>query len=500
MKPTSLFVRATSGGADYEVCNPARPHEVVGLAPQSSLARLDEAISAARAARKGWVALGLDRRVAAVGLAAEAVVAAAAADDLASTYTRENGKVLSEARAELQAPSLLVQVFAGLAPGALADEAVDPAGRIRIHRCPRGVVAVILPFNAPVVLGFMKVIPALLAGNTVVVKPPPTSPLTTLAALAAFAEALPPGVLLAVNGQDRELSEALVAHEGVDSVSFTGSVGAGRAVMAAAARRNAHVVLELGGNDAAIVAPDVEVSDIAAQLLAGALRNSGQICMAIKRLYVPEESVAKVVEGLRDAGAAFRTGDGLRSGVTHGPVHTSSAAHRLRDLVAGAKARGASVQQLGDVDQDDVAAGGWFVPPVVLHGVDPLAPVVVEEQFGPVLPIVGYRTVDDAVRMANATPFGLSASVWSNDAVTVERLSSQLEVGTVYVNGHGTAANDFRAPFGGWKSSGLGREAGAAGLHELTQPRTVIHALPAPPVAQPPSVSAGRATAVEERR
>jgi len=414
--------------------------------------------------------------VAHVVRAGEAAATAVAAGDLGRLLTSEHGKVLWEAEFDALTPGAIAAVF-----GAMADEALTPTvtGASAVEHVPYGVVAAVLPFNWPVSVLAMKVVPALLAGNCVVVKAPPSCPLAVLAVADAMAAALPDGVLNALNAPGPEFGEALVTHPGIDMVSFTGGIPTGRAVMAAASRRITPLVLELGGNDAAIVAPDVDITEaLADRLHDAAFLTAGQVCMAVKRLYVPEERVGEMVEALVTRTAADVVGHGLDEGVTMGPVHSERSRDFVEALIAEAAETGASVHRPAEV-RDDARAGGWFVSPAIVERPAPYARVVREEQFGPVLPVLGYRDLDDAVAQANDDTYGLCASVWTNDDALADSLAQRLEAGVVWVNHHGTAAVDPAAPFGGWKQSGFGRELGPDGIRAYTRTRSVTrHTLP----------------------
>ena len=342
------------------------------------------------------------------------------------------------------------------------------ADRPAIEWVPHGVVAAILPFNWPVSVMANKVLPALLAGNTVVVKAPPTCPGTVLLVAAAMAAVLPPGVLNVVNGPEAALGAALVGHPDVDMVSFTGGVGTGQAVMAAAAATTRPVVLELGGNDAAILAPDVRGdAALADRIVEAAFVTSGQVCMAIKRLYVHRDRLDETVDALADRLAAEVVGDGLADGVTMGPVHTASARDRVEALVVAAGAQGAAVLRPGRVRGEDEGSGGYFVSPALVVAPPADSGIVRQEQFAPALPVIPYDDVDEAVDAANDTRFGLCASVWSNDDALAAEVAARLSAGTVFVNAHGLSAIDMHAPMGGWKQSGSRRRArhrGHAGL------------------------------------
>ncbi|HXW38114.1 MAG TPA: aldehyde dehydrogenase family protein [Acidimicrobiales bacterium] len=465
----------------YEVTNPARPSEVVLDAPSASLAQLDAAVAAGRRAQPAWGSLDPDER------SAQVVAAAAsegdAVDDLAHLLTREHGKVLWEATFDIGTLAGMAAAFAPLVAEATRSRVVaaGTGRRTVVERVPHGVIGAIVPFNWPVSVLGNKVLPALLAGNTVVVKPPPTCPGAMLEAAARLAAGLPPGVLNVVSGPDVALGQAIVTHPGIDMVTFTGGVPAGRSVMAAAAASTKPVVLELGGNDPALIAGDVDVDEtLADRLVAAAFTTSGQVCMAIKRIYVPEDKKDALVDSLTERLSREVIGDGLRPEVTMGPVHTAAARERAESMVAEAARAGSRVLRPATVVEDDVAAGGYLVSPAVVDDPPADSRVVVDEQFAPVLPVIGYRRLDDAVSQANATPFGLCASVWTGDDELAASLSRRLEAGTVFVNDHGMAAMDHLAPLGGWKASGLGSELGPEGMADLTRAR-VIRGLADPP-------------------
>ncbi len=463
------------GGGTYPVTNPARPAEVVLHAPSTSPAQLDLAVDAARRSQPAWAALGAGERAASVIAAAEAGVAAVEAQDLARLLTREHGKTHLESVFDSATMAGMAGAFAPLVAAALAPREVS-GGATRIEWVPHGVVAAILPFNWPVSVMANKVLPALLAGDTVVVKAPPTCPGTVLLVAAAMAEVLPPGVLNVVNGPVAALGAALVGHRGVDMVSFTGGVGTGQAVMAAAAATTRPVVLELGGNDAAILAPDL-VADraLADRIVEAAFVTSGQVCMAIKRLYVHRDGVDDMVAVLADRLAGEVVGDGLAEGVTMGPVHTAAARDRVEAMVAEAEAGGAAVLRPGRVRAEDAAAGGYFVSPALVVAPAGGSRIVRQEQFAPALPVIPYDDLDAAVAAANDTPFGLCASVWSNDEVLAADVASRLSAGTVFVNAHGISAIDMHAPMGGWKQSGFGLELGAEGMQAFARQRVRVH-------------------------
>jgi acyl-CoA reductase-like NAD-dependent aldehyde dehydrogenase len=462
----------------YPVLNPIRPDEVVLHAPRASLRQIDAAVASARRAQPAWAALSLDQRAAIMREAAAGAAKIAEPEETARLLTREHGKVFAEAYFDSVTPGAMIDAFCELARTALLDRVTESGGRrTEIRHEPHGVVAAILPFNWPVAVLGNKAIPALLTGNTVVAKAPPGCPGAVLVWSAAFAAGLPPGALNVLSGPDAALGEALVSHPGIDMVSFTGGVSTGQAVMRGASSAVRPVVLELGGNDPAIMGPDVEVdAELASRILDATFVTSGQVCMAIKRLYVPEDRVAAYVEALTAGLSEAVVGDGLESEVTMGPVHTPEGRDFVEGLLAEAVSAGIPVHRPATVRAQDAGRGGYIVSPAIVENPPPDLGIVREEQFGPALPVIAYRKMADAVAAANDTGYGLCASVWSVDEDLCARISSQLEAGTVFVNQHGMQAIDYRAPMGGWKRSGYGLELGVEGMQAFTRTRVVLAA------------------------
>ena len=480
---TTTLATLTIGGeaipgaaGSYPVRNPARPGEIVGRAPAADLAQLDWAVTAARNAFPAWRAMDVAERVARVTAAATTATEQLNGIDGARLYTSEHGKVLSEAGFEIDTAPMVAAVLGSMAEAAVAPEQIDPQARYpRVHREPYGVAALVIPFNWPLAVLMTKLTSALTAGNTAVVKLPPTVPLTALQFGAAVAAALPTGVVNVLSAPGVELAQALVTHGGIDVISLTGGPATGRAVMAAAARRLTPVLLELGGNDAAIIAPDVTVSEgLVEQLTTATYTTGGQVCMAIKRLFAPQNRVGEISEAILARCEREVVGDGLADEVTLGPLHTAAGRDRVETLIDAAAAQGATVSRAGRIRDEDADAGGYFVLPTVVTDVAPDSALACEEQFGPVLPIFAYDDIDDAVAAANGTEFGLTASVWTGDEALADKVTAQLVAGTVSVNCHGMAAQDPRVPFGGVGQSGLGRELGADGVRAFTQPRGFV--------------------------
>ncbi len=457
----------------FEVFDPAQTDRLVGTASAASAAEATEAVSAAHAAWPAWAALVPSDRVKSALAALEQL--ADDADERTDILVRENGKVRFECGIDLQ---VFVGRFHQAAEYAgMLDEPERLAGppfETTISHVSLGVVTIIIPFNWPLAILAASLPYALMAGNTVVVKPPPTTPLSVVRTLQHVAAALPPGVLNVVTGRDAEVGAALVEDPRVKKVCFTGSVNGGRQIMRMATTNLAKVTLELGGNDPAIVLDDAELDEGAfGRLSIGAFLTTGQVCMAMKRLYVPRRRFDEVVDGLRSVVAGTVVGPGLADGVTMGPLNSA----RQRDFVASlrdeAKAAGADVVEMGSyADGVDPGAGNYLLPSLVLNPARD-ARIVTEEQFGPALPIIAYDDEEDAIAQANDTWSGLCSSVWSGDDDHGAAVAARLRTGVTFYNNHNAPAVDERAPFGGFNQSGVGRELGSEGLLEFCQTHVV---------------------------
>ena len=446
-----------TGRGTFGVINPATGL-VFADAPDCSREQLGEAMRAAQAAAGSWRA-DEDARRAALRAAAAATLDAAGRPGRDPHRRAGQAAQGGRVRGSRDGPLAGVRGRAGPAPHAVLQD--DEQGHAELVHRPLGVVAAITPWNYPLLLAGWKLGPALLAGNTVVLKPSPFTPLSTLALGSILAGVLPPGVVNVVSGGD-ELGAWMTSHPAVAKISFTGSVPTGKAVAAAAAPDLKRFTLELGGNDAAIVLDDADPATVERGLFWGAFINNGQICAGIKRIYVPEKLHADVVEALAQRARRTRVGPGTEAGVQLGPVQNQPQFDRVRGLVADALGRGATAAAGGHpLDRD-----GYFFAPTILTGVAEGTPIVDEEQFGPAVPVIPYRDVDDAVARANDTRYGLSGSVWSADPDRAAAVAARLECGTAFVNDHLTLQPYI--PFGGMKWSGMGVENGPWGLAEFT--------------------------------
>jgi len=455
--------KAVAGAGTFDVVNPATG-EAFAQAPDCSAEQLDLAVDAARRAFPAWAATPFDARRKALFALADAIVANA--DELMRLLTREQGKPHAEARGDVLGGSAWLKAAAGLELPETVNE--DTADRRSITRhVPIGVVGAIAPWNFPILLATWKLMPALLAGNTVVLKPSPFTPLTTLRIGELARETLPPGVLNVISGGD-DLGPWMTAHPGINKISFTGSTQTGRKVMASAAANLKRVTLELGGNDAAIVLPDVDVEKVAEQLFWAAFGNAGQICIASKRMYVHKDVYDPLKKALVDYAATVKMGDGSEQGVRLGPIQNKLQYQRVLDLIADAKANGYTFLVGGETS----TAPGYFVPVTIIDNPPESSRIVQEEQFGPILPLIKVDSVDEAVERANASDYGLGGSVWSGDAEKALAVGQRLETGNVWINE--TRHLSPMASFAGHKQSGVGVENGIDGLLEYTNAQTIV--------------------------
>ncbi|OPC79670.1 betaine-aldehyde dehydrogenase [Embleya scabrispora] len=449
--------------------NPARHREIVSRVPAADAASVDAAARRAHDAWRHWRLVPVADRCAALRRAADAVEAEHQA--LAVLLSRETGKVLADAHGELGFAAAVLRWYADRAPVVLADAGRDDVeGRLLLRRAPFGVVAAVTPWNAPVVLAALKVAPALVAGNTVLVKPSPLAPAVVDGWVASLASHLPAHVLGVLHG-GADTTACLVSHPLVAKVAFTGGDAAGRAVGRAAGGALTPTLMELGGNDPVVLLDDAALAPADFnRLVMASFATSGQVCMAAKRLYVPRARLAEFTAAYVDA--ARRTlvlGDPLTAGVTLGPVATAAARDRIESLVRDARRGGAEVLPLGRVHPDADPDAGYFVTPTLVSGAGERAPVVVEEQFGPTVPVLAYDGEEEVLARANAGELGLGASVWSADEERAFAFGRRLEAGFVFVNTHNRTGLSLSVPFGGVKRSGHGREYGDEGLVEYTR-------------------------------
>lgn len=451
----------------FDVLNPAT-EEVVAQCSAATPEHVDQAVAAAQQAFKSWSQVDMATRQQKINEIADKIEANF--NELAALITQEQGKPL--------------QAFAGLGAGfevggcvawcrytATQDLKVevlqdDDQGRVELHRKPLGVVGSITPWNWPLMIAIWHVIPAIMTGNTVVIKPSSMTPLSTVRFVELANEVLPAGVLNIVTGEGG-VGRVITGHPGIRKIVFTGSTPTGKGIMKGAADTLKKLTLELGGNDAGIVLPDVDVAEIAPKIFATSFINSGQTCAALKRLYVHEDIHDQLCEALTQIAQGVKLGNGMDDGIDFGPVQNRAQLDIVRELADDARANGARFLTGGE----EMSGPGYFYPLTLVADVSDGCRLVDEEQFGPILPIIKYSDIDEVIERSNNNPNGLGGSVWSKDIEKAKTIAARMECGSVWINGH--ALVKPHVPFGGVKDSGLGVEFGQQGLEEYTNIQAV---------------------------
>ncbi|MGZ3411614.1 MAG: aldehyde dehydrogenase family protein [Xanthobacteraceae bacterium] len=467
-EPSHKFTQTIDGKSEksegsFEVVNPATAAAFASC-PDASRAQLDRAIAAARTAFHDWSRKSFSDRRRVLHKFADRV--RDYADELARVITLEQGKPLSNSQREVAGTANSLELMANLK---VKDQVLrnDAKNVITLSYKPLGVVGAITPWNVPVGLAAHKIAQGLIAGNTMVLKPSPYTPLSTLLLGEMSQDILPPGVFNVLAGGN-DLGQWLVEHPGIDKVSFTGSVATGKRVMASASGTLKRVTLELGGNDPAILLDDADFEVMTPKIFGAAFANCGQVCMAIKRVYVPENHYDRVCNSLAEMAKNYRVGDGFEAGVQMGPLQNKMQFDKVLDVLEDTK-RQPGVRILAG--GHPLNRPGYFLEPTIVADIGDDTRLVREEQFGPIVPILKYRDIDDAVARANDTRMGLCASVWTKDLQKGAEVASRLEAGTVWVNHHLGSEADI--PFGGFKESGVGREHGVMGLQSYMEPQVL---------------------------
>lgn len=447
--------------ATFQVINPATAKPFADC-PNADLNNLEDAVDAAKRAFPGWSGLNIEDRAARIETIC--VGMEKRASEFASLMTTEQGKPLDLAKHEVSAAIKTLRAFGDMR---LESRVLRETATTKVieHRTPLGVVAAITPWNFPLVLLMNKLGPALITGNTVVVKPATTTPLTTLLLGEILVTALPAGVVNIVCGT-HQLGSALSEHPDIAMITLTGSTETGRRVMASAAKSLKRVTLELGGNDTVIVLDDVNVRDVAHRVFSAAMTNAGQICVAPKRAYVPTAMYDEFCAEMARLANEAIVGDGAEQATQIGPVQNEAQFDRVLALIEDARQRGVIIAGGQPLDRD-----GYFIPPTIVRDLPDDAPLVREEQFGPAFPVLRYDDIDDLVTRANDSEFGLAGTIWSRDVDRAIELAKRIDTGTVWINQH--FAIDPTIPMRGSKQSGIGTELGQDGLHEYTQAHVV---------------------------
>ncbi|RJG44439.1 aldehyde dehydrogenase family protein [Mesorhizobium sp. DCY119] len=451
-----------------ELRDPGRLTDVVGLIAQGDAATVDAAVRAAHEAFQSWKKTSYEERAALLRTAADLLDAEANA--VVEIMARESGMLVGTNKAEIGMAANIVRDNAEAGEEFLKPmEVSDAESWVSVEKRPIGVIADIVPWNAPIILTMRKVAPALVCGNTVVIKPAPTAPIGLTLLLKKMAALFPAGVINVVHGGG-DVGHALSVHPLVRKVSFTGGGAVARQIMKAAADGLKGVQFELGGNDPSILLPDANFDDAIPKILGGAFRRSGQFCFAVKRVYVPSEAYADVVARLEAETDKFRIGHPLDQGVNFGPINNRGQFDFLKGLLERTRASGATVRELGTVADPASWDNGYYMRPAIVSDIAMDAELVQIEQFGPILPVVKYDSLDEVIESVNAGELGLGSSLWTRDFDEALKIARRIEAGMTFINNVGTSRlGQKNIPFGGVKQSGIGRESSPIGLREYVE-------------------------------
>ncbi len=446
-----------------DVVNPAN-EQVIGQVPSCGQAELDRAVAGARAAFKTWSKTPVDERRVVIQKMAAAI--SANFDELFRLLTSEQGKPHAQAQMEIGGCSGMMNAQATLTLEETINEDSDTRFS-RTRRVPVGVVGGIVPWNFPLLMAVQKIVPALLSGCTIVLKPSPFTPLTTLRFAELIADIVPPGTVNIISGEDA-LGPMITAHPDINKITFTGSTATGKKIMEGASKDLKRITLELGGNDASIVLPDADVAKVAEQLFWSSFTNAGQICVAAKRIYIHEDIYDEMSAAIAAYAKTVTVGDGANQGTGVGPIQNKKQFDRVCELIEDAKTQGYKFLVGGEVDP---SGSGYYVPITILDNPPEDARIVAEEQFGPVMPLMKFSSDDEVIARANNSEYGLAGAVWTKDTERGVAIAEQLETGTVWINEF-LHLSPF-APFGGHKQSGFGAEYGIEGLKEFTYSQVI---------------------------
>ncbi len=452
---------ATSDWLD--VVNPAN-EEVIGQVPACGADELDKAVAAARAAFKSWKKTSFEERQAACMAISGAIKENA--EELYRLLTSEQGKPHAQAKGEIYGAAGMSAAQATFKLEDVVSEDTDTR-LSRTRRVPVGVVGGIVPWNFPIMMAVQKIVPALMSGCTIVLKPSPFTPLTTLRLAELIADKVPAGTVNIITGED-SLGPLITGHKDIDKITFTGSTATGKKIMEGASADLKRITLELGGNDASIVLPDADPKKVAEQIFWSSFQNAGQVCVAAKRIYIHEDIYDELSQAIAEYAKTVVVGDGAEQGTGVGPIQNKKQYERVLELIEDAKGNGYKFLTGGDKDPSGT---GYYVPITILDNPPEDARIVAEEQFGPVMPLMKFSSEDEVIARANASDYGLAGAVWTSNPEKGVEIAEQLETGTVWINEY-MHLSPF-APFGGHKQSGFGAEYGLDGLKEFTYPQVI---------------------------
>ena len=439
------------------VYDPGNFTHQIGSISNTSLNDVENAINIAHQAFLSWKDSSIAERQNCLKQAADLIFQKK--DELKELLISEHGGMLWEAETDFYLGSGVMSMYAQAPDDLLIPKEIsEETGWIRIHKKPKGVISAIVPWNMPIVLTMMKLGPLLLAGNTVVLKPSPFSALALTQLLAKIAAVFPKGVINVVHG-DADVGNILTSHPLVRKVAFTGGTATGAAVMASAAQTIKDVTLELGGNDAAIILEDIDFQSILPKLLKGVFTRSGQICFAVKRIYVPKDKLDQYFDLFCEEVDKYKVGHGLNSAANFGPLNNKKQWAIVQKFIENAKASDqCEVRELGQKLNPEQWDNGYYVLPHVVKTLDNSLEIVQQEQFGPIIPLIGYETVEQAIEYANDNEQGLCSSVWSDNIELAYDIAQKIEAGSTFINSHSFDSLQLGMPFGGIKQSGIGRE------------------------------------------
>lgn len=439
------------------VYDPGNTTNQIGTISNTNLNDVENAIKTAHQAFQKWKDTSIQERKELLKKSAELIFQQK--DCLKELLVTEHGGMLWEAETDFYLGSGVMSMYAQAPDDLLKPkEIAEETGWIRIHKRPKGVISAIVPWNMPIVLTMMKLGPLLLAGNTVVLKPSPFAALALTQLLAKVAEIFPQGVINVVHG-DADVGNLMTSHPLVRKVAFTGGTSTGAAVMASAAQSIKDITLELGGNDAAIILADADFKSLLPKLLKGVFTRSGQICFAVKRIYVPKDKLDLYFELLCEEVSKYKVGHGLDAEANFGPLNNKKQWSIVQKFIENAKSSDqCEVRELGQKLNPEQWENGYYILPHVVKTLNNALEIVQQEQFGPIIPLIGYETVDQAIEYANDNEQGLCSSVWSTNIEHAYEIAQKIEAGSTFINSHSFDSLQLGMPFGGIKQSGIGRE------------------------------------------